>query len=61
MGKNKQFNKREKRSKFKIKVTKNGPYVVTGGVPLYGKKIVLDADGQSLEWRETKKYAELQT
>ncbi len=48
-------------NRFKIKVTKNGPYTVTGGVPLTTQKIILDADGQSLEWRETKRYPEQQT
>jgi CDGSH-type Zn-finger protein len=44
----------------KIKVTENGPYIITGGVPLTTQKIVLDAEGQSLEWRETRRYPEKQ-
>jgi CDGSH-type Zn-finger protein len=47
--------------KFKIKVTKNGPYIATGGIPLTGQIIVLDSDGQCLEWRETKRFPERQT
>ena len=47
--------------KFKIKLTKNGPYIVSGGIPLTAQIIVLDADGQCLEWRETKRYPERQT
>jgi CDGSH-type Zn-finger protein len=46
--------------KFKIKVTKNGPYVASGGIPLTNQIIVLDADGQCLEWCETKRYPERQ-
>lgn len=42
--------------KFKIKVTKNGPYLVSGGVPLAEQMICVDADGQCSEWREGKEY-----
>jgi CDGSH-type Zn-finger protein len=44
------------RLEYKIKVTKNGPLVVTGGVPLAVQVIVLDAYQQCLAWRETRKY-----
>jgi CDGSH-type Zn-finger protein len=40
----------------KITVTKNGPYLVTGGVPLSEMIISKDEDGFSYEWREKKKY-----
>ncbi len=40
----------------KIKVTKDGPYLVTGKVPLNEEEIVPDADGYPLNWKETKKY-----
>jgi CDGSH-type Zn-finger protein len=47
--------------KYRIKVIRNGPYFVSGGLPLVGLKIVLDADGQCLAWAETKIYPERQT
>jgi CDGSH-type Zn-finger protein len=36
----------------RIQVTKDGPYVVTGGVPLAKQFIVPDAKGQSASWRQ---------
>ena len=48
-------------NKMGIKVTRNGPYFVFGGIPLIGLKIILDAEGQCLAWRETKIYPERQT
>jgi CDGSH-type Zn-finger protein len=41
----------------KVKVTKNGPYVVSGGVPLSERIIEEDADGECHGWREGMKYA----
>lgn len=35
----------------KIKITKNGPYLVSGGVPLTRETIVPDAEGESETWR----------
>ena len=43
-------------NKFKIKVTENGPYIISGGVPLTTQIIVLDSRGYSLAWLETKQY-----
>lgn len=40
----------------KIKVTKNGPYVVSGSVPLVKQDIVPDAQGQSIEWRTVGRF-----
>ncbi|GLZ77624.1 iron-binding protein [Actinorhabdospora filicis] len=37
---------------MRIKVTGDGPYRVTGGVPLSRQTIGVDAQGQSVEWRE---------
>jgi CDGSH-type Zn-finger protein len=39
----------------KVTVTKNGPYLVEGGVPLAHQHIVTNAGGESLEWREGEK------
>ena len=33
-----------------IKVTKNGPYIVTGKVPLFEQIIVVDKEGIPVEW-----------
>jgi CDGSH-type Zn-finger protein len=40
------------KNKVRVTVTENGPYVVTGGVPLAKQTIVADADGGSEAWRE---------
>ena len=40
----------------KIRVNKNGPYLVSGGIPLSKHTIGIDAAGYSFEWREGKKY-----
>jgi CDGSH-type Zn-finger protein len=42
--------------KLRIKVKNNGPYVVSGGIPLSVKIIVRDAEGIAYEWRDGKKY-----
>jgi CDGSH-type Zn-finger protein len=39
------------RTGYKIKVTRNGPYLVSGGVPLSRQIIVSDANGDPLCWR----------
>ena len=39
-----------------IKVSKNGPYIVLGGIPLNEQIIGIDAEGYSYEWREGKVY-----
>jgi CDGSH-type Zn-finger protein len=41
----------------KIEVTKDGPYLVSGGPPLSEQWIVTNAEGDSLDYREGKKYA----
>ena len=40
------------KSEVKVVVTKDGPYMVSGDVPLAKQTIVSDAAGDSLEWRE---------
>jgi CDGSH-type Zn-finger protein len=40
----------------RIKVTKNGPYLVSGGVPLSKQIVVSDAEGTPVEWRTGQKY-----
>ena len=46
----------QKATEYKLKVTKNGPYLVSGGVPLSEQNIRVDADGQCHGWKEGKKY-----
>ena len=40
----------------RIRVCKNGPYQVFGGIPLSVQRIILDKDGFSSEWREEEKF-----
>ena len=40
----------------KIQVTENGPYLVSGGVPLTEQAIVTNAEGDSLNYKEGKKF-----
>ena len=40
----------------KIRISKNGPYLVSGGIPLAKQIIGIDAAGYSCEWREGEKY-----
>lgn len=40
----------------KIKVTKDGPYEVSGGVPLLEEEIVCDESGDPLNWKKTKDF-----
>jgi CDGSH-type Zn-finger protein len=48
----------EERGKYaqRIRICKNGPYQVFGGIPLSVQRIVLDKDGFSAEWKEEEKY-----
>lgn len=40
----------------KIEVLANGPYLVSGGLPLSEQRIVTNEEGESLDYREGKKY-----
>jgi CDGSH-type Zn-finger protein len=40
----------------KIEVSKNGPYLVSGKIPISEQIIVVNEDGVPVEWREGKKY-----
>jgi CDGSH-type Zn-finger protein len=44
--------------KFKIKVQKDGPYLVKGSLPLIKEKIVTNDQGYSVSYEEVKKYPE---
>jgi CDGSH-type Zn-finger protein len=41
----------------KIKVTKNGPYLVSGKIPLQKHVIIADSDGTATEWQLGTKYS----
>jgi CDGSH-type Zn-finger protein len=40
----------------KVVVSRNGPYLVSGGLPLARQTIVADAEGGSQEWREGESF-----
>jgi CDGSH-type Zn-finger protein len=42
--------------KRKIKVSKNGPYIVSGDLPLSDMTMQTDKDGYSVSWKETRKH-----
>lgn len=44
------------KSQARLVVTKNGPYLVSGSVPLARQTIVTDAEGGSEEWKEGHTY-----
>jgi CDGSH-type Zn-finger protein len=48
--------KKSEQSNAKIQITKNGPYLVSGNLPLSEQWIVTNAEGESLEYREGKKF-----
>jgi CDGSH-type Zn-finger protein len=45
-------------SDFKITIAKDGPYLVSGGVPLAKQHIVTNDRGESIEWREGESFPE---
>jgi CDGSH-type Zn-finger protein len=51
-----QINDRPVPKNLRIKVMENGPYVVSGGVPLRKMIIICDVDGIAYEWRAGKEY-----
>jgi len=48
--------KRLKTSECKIVVTKDGPYVVEGAIPISEWIIIADADNTAIKWRRGKKH-----
>ncbi len=45
-------------SEMKIKVQENGPYLVTGSIPLFEVSMLPDDQGLSIDWQEGKRYPE---
>ncbi|WXG44487.1 MAG: CDGSH iron-sulfur domain-containing protein [Promethearchaeati archaeon SRVP18_Atabeyarchaeia-1] len=54
-------NKNRKLGKQRIKVSENGPYLVSGGIPLFTLTICTDATGDPSGWRVGKKYPLLES
>jgi len=48
--------KKNEQPNMKIQVTKDGPYLVSGDLPLSEQWIATNAEGESLDYREGKKY-----
>src|SRR3990172_5341143 len=46
------------KNNFRIKVTKDGPYVISGKIPLAKEKIVPDKKGDPLEWHKIEDFPE---
>jgi len=46
---------------MQVRVTQDGPYVVTGGVPLFRMSIGIDRRGESASWRRGRRYPLLPT
>jgi CDGSH-type Zn-finger protein len=42
--------------KGRIKVSRNGPYHVSGAIPIYKQTIIADNEGTANEWREDEEY-----
>lgn len=45
-----------KKNESKIKIIKNGPYRLSGSVPIAKQIIIADEEGVSVRWREGEKY-----
>ncbi len=46
---------------YQVKVTKDGPYLVSGNLPLKKEKIIVNESGESIDWAEDKKYPDQET
>jgi len=42
---------------FRVKVTENGPYIASGGIPLSEQSVRVDKDEQCHGWKEEKKIS----
>lgn len=51
-----QDNNKQEEKNYKVKVTENGPYMVTGGVPLAEQIIKVDSNNECHGWQEGKQY-----
>jgi len=48
--------KEKEQPSAKIEIARDGPYLVSGDLPLSEQRIVINAQGESLEYKEGKKY-----
>src|SRR4030066_1318049 len=46
----------EQKDAKRITVSKNGPYLVSGGVPVLRQTIIADTEGTALEWKDEAKF-----
>lgn len=51
----------QKATKYRVKIIKNGPYMVLGRVPLSKQSICVDSDGECHGWKEGRKYPAQET
>jgi CDGSH-type Zn-finger protein len=49
------------RDDYRIKVIKNGPYLVSGGVPLLEQIVCIDSEGEAHGWMEGKRYPQMES
>jgi CDGSH-type Zn-finger protein len=52
----KENTKAQPKNVAKIKVSKNGPYLIYGGIPIQKQVIIADSDGTATEWQPSTKY-----
>jgi len=52
-----QSKSKESNQRFKIHVSKNGPYLVSGGIPISEQIIGTDDEGYSRKWHKGKEFA----
>ena len=45
-----------KKNKAKVVISKNGPYLISGNLPLEKETIVSDNEGNSVRWQKGEKY-----
>ncbi|MDD1669776.1 MAG: CDGSH iron-sulfur domain-containing protein, partial [Methanomicrobiales archaeon] len=50
-----------KKSEASIRVTKDGPYLVSGGIPLVKQILVSDRKGNAIGWKEGGRYPATET
>jgi CDGSH-type Zn-finger protein len=48
--------KKTSNSEKRIKVSKDGPYLISGGIPVMRQTIIADKEGTALEWRLDQKF-----
>lgn len=49
--------KESAKGELKIKVSKEGPYLIYGGIPIQKQVIIADSEGTATEWQPSTKYS----